>query len=365
MDDVTAKVCEQCQLVISNDVLTYGTHCYCKMPQQLTEACEEMRQNGNIAELNVQQVKKYMEEGVWPKELHVVVARPSQEALPGARPKQTPAKPPRTAMRQDSLDSHEETDDTVRILKQALEDAAKELAETERRHQAELDTLTNPKQLPAVTRFERSVIIAKQLLTDAEQAIEAKDVLEMVLVKDNLSHSIHKLEIDMQTTLSLLGDQNEVPVEYIMGFREESKNSIREFKNKFLELENRLSQLEKSNVVAATPSAQSTQWGVPTMRPTTGRWQMPVLTKMDQPPPVQFQYLPTQTKDIANVTAGAQKTPYTSQPSPQKGAGDRAAGPTDSTARRNLNDVFIGKPPHTQGTRPKSIKGWLHSTAKH
>ena len=157
-------------------------------------------------------------------------------------------------------------------------------------------------------------------LDDAALAIKEQDQMEMILVRDHLTQAIHKLECDLQAVLGHLGDLEGVPVEYIMGFREESKNSIREFKNSFLELEKRISELEKAaNMVAATPPAQSTQWGVPPMRPTTGRWQMPVLTKMDQPPPVQFQYLhPTQqTKPklkgqqagVATAATGAPRTP--------------------------------------------------------
>ena len=106
--------------------------------------------------------------------------------------------------------------------------------------------------------------------------------MEMVLMRNHLSQSIHKLEIDLQTTLGLLGDDTTVPVEYAIGFQEESKNSLREFKNTWEMLENKISQLERSVNMAPTP----------TMKPTIGRWQMPVLSKMDQPSQVQFQHLP-------------------------------------------------------------------------
>ena len=107
----------------------------------------------------------------------------------------------------------------------------------------------------------------------------------------------------------------------------------------------------------ANPSAQTPQWGqlgVPTIEPTKGRWQMPVLSKMGQPPPVQFQHLTTPQTNPRDhsphrntssflgseqATAGAQQTPKHSQPRPQEGEGGRETAPSVSP-RANLNEGF-------------------------
>ena len=104
----------------------------------------------------------------------------------------------------------------------------------------------SPKQLPAVTRFERNLAIARQNLADVNTAIRDDDKMEMILLRDHLSSDIHKLEIDLQTTLNRLGDQEDVPVEYIIGFREHNKGELRKFKDVFQLLECKIIEQEKT-----------------------------------------------------------------------------------------------------------------------
>ena len=219
-------LCETCNLVLAQGYeFTYGTDCYCTFPTELINFCKKYVEKENKAPvLNLEHVKQFREQGTFPQELAYIEVERSEDSNQRPLPK-TPAKPPRTGtMRQDSLDgSNVETDDTVRILRQALKDATRELAEAEARHQDQMNALTSPKQLPAVTRFERNLSIARQNLADVDTAIGENDLMEMILLRDHLSTDIHKLEIDLATTMGLLGDQNEVPVEYIIGFREHNK----------------------------------------------------------------------------------------------------------------------------------------------
>ena len=130
MDDVTTgEVCGHCQLVIATGAeLTFGTHCFCKMPKELTEACEKLRQQGSIAVLDLSQIKQYIDEGIWPKQLEVVAGLKgdsdqdsvtSDDPLIPVEEKQPFPKTPH----------HVKVDQTVRILQEALEDAARERAE--------------------------------------------------------------------------------------------------------------------------------------------------------------------------------------------------------------------------------------------
>ena len=185
-------VCETCNLTVAQEGehLTWGRHCYCNLPQELIDLCQNFVDKENkIPVLNLEHIKQFREHGTFPQELAYIFHEDPGDKRP--LPK-TPAKPPRTLRLQDSLDeSQEDVDETVRTLRQALEDATKELALSEGRFQSAMDALTSPKQLPAVTRFERKLSIARQNLADVETAIRADDRMEMILLRDHLSTDIH------------------------------------------------------------------------------------------------------------------------------------------------------------------------------
>ena len=110
-------------------------------------------------------------------------------------------------------------------------------------------------------------MIARQNLTDAATAIEEDDQTEITLIKNQLSQDINKLETDLQSVLGTLADKDDVPVDWLLQYREDAKRNIREFKNALQLLE------EKS---ASMQSKQTPQMGPTTAPP---RWQMPVLNK--------------------------------------------------------------------------------------
>ena len=325
------ETCENCNKIVSRgNEFTFGTDCYCNFPIELINLCQKYVDKENeVPVLNLEHIKQFREQGTFPQELAYIIEEDPRVKKP--LPK-TPAKPQRNLHFQDSLDESEDIDETVRTLRQALKDATREMAEAEARHQDQMDALS-PKQLPSVTRFERKLSIARQNLADVEAAIRADDRMEMILLRDHLSTDIHKLEVDLQTTLGLLGDQNEVPVEYISGFREHNKGELRKFKDIFQLLENKIIEQEKSaNMVAAATAVQTPNKGQYGMRPMVEQRQMPVLT-----PQVQFQYLhPTQqTKPklkgqqagVATAATGAPRTPNYSQTKPRDGTGGRVAAP--------------------------------------
>ena len=141
-------------------------------------------------------------------------------------------------------------------------------------------------------------MISRQNLLDATKAIEEDDKMEMIIVRDHLSQAIHKLEIDLQTVLAILGDLEHVSIEWTLSFREDGKKNIKEFKHTFQMLEDKINRQS-----ASVQSKQTPPMGAGTA---SLRQQMPILTKkpekdqtvhwMDQLSQVQSQHIKSTTR---------------------------------------------------------------------
>ena len=158
---------------------------------------------------------------------------------------------------------------TIGILRRALEASTKELEESriQLNQQAALNEhLSDPNNLPEVTKFERNLMISRQNLLDATKAIEEDDKMEMILVRDHLSQAIHKLEIDLQTVLAILGDLEHVSIEWTLSFREDGKKNIKEFKHTFQLLEDKITRLESASMqLTQTPPMRQVAAPLPTV----------------------------------------------------------------------------------------------------
>ena len=79
------------------------------------------------------------------------------------------------------------------------------------------------------------------LVDMAEEIKEEDDQTEIIIIKKQLSQDINTLEIDLQSVLGTLADKDDVPVDWLLQYREDAKRNIREFKNTLQLLEDQKS----------------------------------------------------------------------------------------------------------------------------
>ena len=162
------EICNNCNKIVSRgNEFTFGTDCYCNFPIELTNLCQNFVDKENkVPVLNLEHIKEFREHGTFPQELTYTTYDIEEDPRDKRPLPKTPAKPPRNLHLQDSLDeSQEDVDDTVRTLRQALEDATKELALSERRYKGAMDALEqgnngSREDPPAVNRFQRNIMIS-------------------------------------------------------------------------------------------------------------------------------------------------------------------------------------------------------------